>query len=121
MDINGEGIYETSFWKKSGEGPTVTEEEHFTDVLEHSFTSEDFRFTYKNGCIFASSMKWPEDGVARIRTFGKKSKNFKGVIRNVEVLGAPEGCEFQLCDEYLSVSAKGMKTTLPVGIKIMVD
>lgn len=121
MDINGEGIYETSFWKKSGEGPTVTEEGHFTDVLEHSFTSEDFRFTYKNGCIFAFSMKWPEDGVARIRTFGKKSKNFKGVIRNVEVLGAPEGCELQLCDEYLSVSAKGMKTTLPVGIKIMVD
>ena len=33
--------------KKSGEGPTVTEEGHFTDVLEHSFTSEDFRFTYK--------------------------------------------------------------------------
>lgn len=57
MDINGEGIYETSFWKKSGEGPTVTEEGHFTDVLEHSFTLEDFRFTYKNGCIFAFSMK----------------------------------------------------------------
>ena len=29
MDINGEGIYETSFWKKSGEGPTVTEEGQF--------------------------------------------------------------------------------------------
>ena len=29
-------------------------------------------------------MKWPEDGVERIRTFGKNSKNFKGVIRNVE-------------------------------------
>ena len=95
MDINGEGIYETSFWKKSGEGPTVTEEGHFTDVLEHSFTSEDFRFTYKKRLYFLPfSMKWPEDGVARIRTFGKKSKNFKGVIRNVEVLGALRDVNF---------------------------
>ena len=52
MDINGEGIYETSFWKKSGEGPTVTEEGHlqmYWNIVLHRKISD---LHIKNGCIF---------------------------------------------------------------------
>jgi len=121
LKVNGEGIYGSSYWKKHGEGPTHTKEGHFTDVLRNSFTTEDFRFTYKNGYIYAFAMRWPEDGVVRIKMLGKDSKTFHGVIKNVEVLGAPEGCRYQLCAEHLTVISDHIKTKEPVGIKITID
>ena len=121
LETNGEGIYGSHYWKKYGEGPTLTKEGHYTDILRDSFTSEDFRFTYKNGYIYAFAMKWPEDGIVRIHLLGRKSKTFNGVIKNVQILGAKEDCRYMLCDEYLTVMAEGIHTKAPVGIKITID
>ena len=45
---NGEGIYGTSYWRQFGEGEVNAVEGFFMDGDEKQFTSEDFRFTYKN-------------------------------------------------------------------------
>lgn len=121
LKVNGEGIYESTYWKKYGEGPTVTKEGHFTDVLRNPFTSEDFRYTYKNGTIYAFSMKWPEDGVVRMKYLGKASKVCNAVIKEVEVLGAPKGSRYIQCEDYLTVIAEGIQTEAPVCIKITID
>ncbi|MFI3206741.1 MAG: alpha-L-fucosidase, partial [Clostridia bacterium] len=117
MKVNGEAIYDTYPWRKYGEGPTITKEGHFTDTLRKSFTSEDFRFTFKDGTLYAFAMKWPQDGVVRIKLLGGKSKQFNAKINNVTVLGSQKS-EHILCDEYLTVMGDPMSTNEPVCIKI---
>ncbi len=120
MKINGEAIYDTFPFRKYGEGPIVTEEGHFTDTNRKSFTTEDFRFTFKNSNLYVFAMNWPQDGVVRIKTLAKKSKIFNSVIKNVEILGQKE-CEYTLCDDYLSVKGEKINTKAPVCIKITID
>ncbi|MFI3325567.1 MAG: alpha-L-fucosidase [Clostridia bacterium] len=121
FDINGEAIHGTSFWKKFGEGPTKTLEGHHTDSLRSGYTSEDFRFTYKDNVLYVFAMNWPEDGVVRIKMLGRTQKMYGSLIQSLEVLGAPNGCSHVLCDDYLTVMAPDFKTKNPVCIKIIAD
>ena len=57
MDVNGEGIYGTTPWKVFGEGEVNNEAGSFQDNDEKNFTSNDFRFTYKNGYLYAFCMR----------------------------------------------------------------
>ena len=57
MDVNGEGIYGTTPWKVFGEGEVNNEAGSFQDNDEKNFTSGDFRFTYKNGYLYAFCMR----------------------------------------------------------------
>ena len=57
MNINGEGIYGTMPWQVFGEGEVNNEAGSFQDNDEKNFTSKDFRFTYKNGFIYAFCMR----------------------------------------------------------------
>ncbi len=57
MDVNGEGIYGTMPWKVFGEGEVNNSEGSFQDNDEKEFTSKDFRFTYKNGYLYAFCMR----------------------------------------------------------------
>jgi len=68
LSINGEGIYETRHWKIFGEGPTEISEGRFGESGRKDFTSEDIRFTFKAGVIYAFALKWPENGVVKIST-----------------------------------------------------
>ena len=85
MDVNGEGIYDTVPWKVFGEGEVNNTEGSFQDNDEKLFTSGDFRFTYKNGYIYAFCMRPDSD------TFLIRSLKLKGerdiVTGSVEVLG----------------------------------
>ena len=121
LSVNGEGIYGTSHWKKYGEGPTLTPEGHFTDTLRKSFTAEDFRFTCKPGALYVFAMKWPEDGVVRIRTLGRDNRKFNGVIRKAEILGFGGEVRHILCGDYLTVMADGISSRTPVCIKLTID
>lgn len=56
MKSNGEGIYGTTPWKVFGEGDTNNVEGSFKDNDEKEFTSKDYRFTYKNGYLYAFCM-----------------------------------------------------------------
>lgn len=85
MDINGEGIYGTVPWKIFGEGEVNNSEGSFQDNDEKMFTSNDFRFTYKNGYLYAFCMR-PDS-----KSFNITSLKIKGerdiVTGSVEVLG----------------------------------
>ncbi len=85
MKINGDGIYETTPWKKFGEGEVNNIGGYFQDNDEKKFTSSDYRFTYKNGFIYAFCMR-PDSNNFLVKSFCiNGSHDFE--IANVEVLG----------------------------------
>ena len=88
LQVNGEGIYGTRPWRESGEGPTQVPEGAFTDTHRTVFTSEDIRFTAKDGAVYAHVMAWPEDGTgAHSRPWAADSIYRLGDIDSIELLG----------------------------------
>lgn len=85
MDVNGEGIYDTVPWKVFGEGEVNNTEGSFQDNEEKLFTSGDFRFTYKNGYVYAFCMR-PDSEIFLIKSL--KIKGERDIVTgSVEVLG----------------------------------
>ena len=70
LKINGEGIYGTRAWKIYGEGPTKIVEGQFHDTDAQPFAEHDFRFTTKNGMLYAIELGWPSGGEAVIHSLG---------------------------------------------------
>jgi alpha-L-fucosidase len=122
---NGEGIYETTYWQWYGEGPTQIIEGHFKDVERNPFTSQDFRFTYKKGILYAFVMKYPPDGKIFIPSL-KKENGAQGTgdfdIKSVRVLGFSNAVSFDRSTESLTLSIEGeIKTEYPVGFALQLD
>jgi alpha-L-fucosidase len=118
---NGEGIYGTTFWQRFGEGPTEVIEGAFKDTERPSFTPQDFRFTYKNGTLYAFVMKYPKDGRIVIpslkRTTAQGTGDFD--IVSARVLGYDAKVDFSRDTGALTLEVKGnIETEYPVGFAI---
>lgn len=127
MKVNGEGIYGTKHWQIYGEGPTRIAEGAFTDVNRTPFTSEDIRFTYKNGVLYAFVMQYPEDGVIKIKSYKQEDTSRVGTgdfdIRSISVLGYEDApVTFERTSEALTIQVNGeIDTDYPVCLKIVID
>lgn len=86
LKSNGEGIYDTVPWKIFGEGSVNVKHGSFTDGDEKCYTPEDFRFTYKGGCVYAFQLR-PDGGDVTIRSFRANGLYDFG-IENVKLMGA---------------------------------
>jgi len=83
----GEGIYGTRPWRAYGEGPSGSSSKPFCeDTVE--WTAADFRFTQKGGTLYAFLMRWPENGVAVIKSLRPEER-----VKSVRLLGG-EACAF---------------------------
>ncbi len=104
MDINGEGIYGTVPWRQFGEGDVNNSEGSFMDNDEKQFTSKDYRFTYKNGYLYAFCMRPDSDTflIRSLKILGERDF----VTGTVEVLG-----EYSVTDAVRSTE----------GLKIVLD
>jgi alpha-L-fucosidase len=125
MKVNGEAIYDTHVWRKSGEGPTKVEEGQFTDLTEKAFTQEDFRFTVKGDKLYVTSLCWPSDGCVTIRSLAEADASrlpvFHGIVKNVETLGTSEPCKWQRDDAGLHVQATVTANGLPVVLRVTLE
>ena len=83
--VNGEGIYGTVPWKTFGEGEVNNVAGSFQDNDEKMFTSEDFRFTFKNGYLYAFCMR-PSSQEFTIKSL-RQSGRYDIVLGSVEALG----------------------------------
>lgn len=105
MKVNGEAIYDTTYWKVFGEGPTQIPEGQFSDTDRKSFTNEDIRFTYKGGTIYAFVMNMPNTDVINIRSLRYKGAPAENeILLTAEILGYPDiTAVMNRTDETLSI------------------
>lgn len=113
---NGEGIYGTTFWKQFGEGAVNAAEGQFQDNDEKAFTSHDFRFTYKNGFLYAFQMRPDADG-AVIKSLARKNRH-DYLIESVQMLGSSMPVNFERNENGLVIHYPMPEDDLPVCFKI---
>ena len=122
LKVNGEAIYGSKAWRYTSEGPTEEVEGQFTDGSEKTYTSQDIRFTANNGCIYAIVLKCPEDGRFDIKSVSKSQDPtkpaFHGTVTGVSVLGFSDDEEFVCDEDGLHFTDSGIKSDMPVVIKI---
>jgi alpha-L-fucosidase len=105
---NGEAIFGTRPFKISGEGPPdVVTTGNFNENKGRAYTSEDMRFTVKDGRLYAIVMAWPTDGKVRLRTLATGSQLFPGEVAKVELLGAAGSLKFERRADALEVTLPG--------------
>jgi alpha-L-fucosidase len=68
LKVNGEAIYGTRPWQRFGEGPTQVAAGTMQDTKTKPYTAEDFRFTTKDGRLYAIEMAWPTTSHALIHS-----------------------------------------------------
>lgn len=104
LDVNGEAIYDTKYWRTFGEGPTEVGTGHHSEGGNKAFTGQDMRFTQKDGNIYAILMEWPEKNNVTISSI-KESDN----IKNVTMLGSDEKLTWKQTDKGLTVQMPKVK------------
>ena len=125
MKVNGEAVYGSRPWRKSGEGPVRIHEGQFTDNEEPPYTSEDIRFTVRGGSIYAFVMRFPEDGRITIRSLGdsedQNTSEFHGLIGDICMLGCEHAdVKWTKDSAGLHICTAGVKTDLPVTLKMRI-
>lgn len=124
LKINGEAIYDTKVWRKYGEGPTQIVEGQFSDGIKKNFTSEDFRFTTKDGYLYATALKCSEDGTYCIKSLGiqdaSKQANFHGVVKSVQVLGSTDEAQWSRDADGLKIKTT-YQSKAPIVFKLSID
>ncbi len=124
LATNGEAIYHTRVWRFAEEGPTAETAGQFTDSSGDRYTSEDFRFTAGNGCIYATCMHYPENGRVTIRSLADSPDQnkplFHGLIEDVSILGFDEKPQWTTDKTGLHFQTTSVKSKLPVVIKVKV-
>jgi alpha-L-fucosidase len=111
LKVNGEAIYGTA------EGPTGVEDSDYNteliskqttigsdeDIRGKGFTADDFRFTAKDGAVYAVAFGWPKDG--KLFTKALAASRLPSV-KEVRLLG------YDIPLTY-SHGAQGLRVTLP--------
>jgi alpha-L-fucosidase len=119
LNINGEGIYGTTFWKVFGEGSVNANGGYFTDNDEKPFTEEDFRFTYKGEYLYVFQMK-PSKKV-RIKSLCKHGHH-DFLIGNISLLGSNEEITFERTAEALEITLNQEPTSdFPQCFKVQIS
>ncbi|MBR5772023.1 MAG: alpha-L-fucosidase [Clostridia bacterium] len=120
MGLNGDGIYGTTFWKKFGEGEVNNEAGFFKDGDEKQYTAKDFRFTYKNGCIYAFQMR-PDGNDAVINSL-RQHESHNYIVKNVTLLSSGEKLDFDRTQDGLIIRANSnFSSDLPLCFKVEID
>lgn len=96
FEVCHEGIYGTRPFRVFSEGDTRATINGFEES-KTSWSSSDYRFTTKNGCLYAFMMCSPESGVAVIKSLNESER-----VKEVSLLGCG-GLEFNQSFGVLSV------------------
>ena len=100
MDVNGEGIHDSSAWDVCGEGSVVMKPGNLgPDQAKTPYTGQDIRFTTKDDALYAYLMAWPDSGTATIRSLASSS----GKVDSVKLLGCKEALAWEQTNDGLVV------------------
>nr|WP_329743556.1 alpha-L-fucosidase [Dyella sp. A6] len=90
LATNGQAIYGSHPWRVYGEGPTTQSAGEFKENLGQAYTAEDFRFTRKDGVLYAIELGWPASGSVTIHSVKPSDR-----VREVRLLGSSEAVHWQ--------------------------
>lgn len=125
LKINGEAIYGTDMWRKSGEGSTQIPEGQFTDGIKKNFTPQDIRFTTANGYLYATVLKRSENNDYLITSLDMQDAshhdNFCGIIKDVTVLGTDKKPIWERRADGLHIQTEYQNGDYPIVFKIEID
>lgn len=120
LSKNGDGIYETTFWRQFGEGEVNNKEGFFQDGDEKNYTANDFRFTYKNGFVYAFQMR-PDGEDAKIRAF-KKTVPHDCLVKRITLLDTGEEVEFERNENEMVIKkTPSFSSDKPICFKIEIE
>ena len=104
--VNGPAIYGTRPWRTFGEGPTRVATGMQNEGDAKPFTSEDVRFTTRDGVLYALVLGWPAGRAVTIASLAHGAPHAAGEVREVSLLGGPARLEF-------TRDARALVVTLP--------
>lgn len=125
LTINGEAIYGSKVWRYSAEGPTKIQEGQFADSEARGYTSKDIRFTVNGGALYASVLKYPENGHVDITRLAAADAShlplFHGIIKDISILGFEEKPRYTRDETGLHIHTTSVQSEYPVVFKILLD
>jgi len=121
LKVNGEAIYDTTYWRTFGEGPTEIVEGQFTDGITKIFTNEDIRFTVKGSYLYATVLVYPNNGIVQIKSLKENAAHFHGMIKQIKILGVEEQPAWERTDEALVIKTTSVRSETPVVLRIELD
>ncbi len=119
LKVNGEGIYGTTPWLKYREGEAKVASGAFSEG-DVPYTDKDFRFTYKNGAVYAFCMNPSENKSVTVKSL---AAGFRGtLVKKVTVLANGEEPEFSADENGLHFTlSSAVSGGLPVCYKIELE
>jgi alpha-L-fucosidase len=103
LKVNGEAIYGTRPWKVFGEGPTQVAAGAFHDTDTQPYSARDFRFTEKNGTLYAIELGWPANHEAVLHSLTPATLGDGKQIHSIQLLGSEANLQFEQLAEGLRV------------------
>ena len=120
LSVNGEGIYDTIPWKTFGEGKANVKDGFFQDNKDKGYSVKDFRFTYKNGAIYAFWMKPCKNKAAKMKSF--KIINEDLLVKSVTLLENGNKLQFERNKKYMEIRLpENVESDLPLCFKIELE
>ncbi|MDD4590401.1 MAG: alpha-L-fucosidase [Parabacteroides sp.] len=93
LNVNGESIYGTGCWKKSGEGNTESTRGSFSDNQAVSYTAQDLRFTIKKNDFYVIALNWSDKIL--VKSLNKATIDDAKIL-NISLLGSKEKIDWKL-------------------------
>lgn len=102
LDQNGEAIYGSRPWRVFGEGPTEIADGSFQETKTKPYTAKDFRFTTRDGRLYALQLSAPEGEQALIASIKPADQ-----VRSVTALSTSRPVAFSQTAEGLRLAVGG--------------
>ncbi len=109
LKINGEAIYDTTYWKTFGEGPTAVSTGHVSESKDKPFTAEDLRFTTREESLYVTGLAWPTDNRITVKSLARGSEFYPEEIASVTMLGSDQKLHWTRDEQGLTVELPSTK------------
>ncbi len=101
MDVNREGIYDSSAWDIWGEGQVVMKPGNLgPEQARTPYTAADIRYTTRNQAVYAYAMAWPANRRLTLHALSSTA----GAISKVSLLGSNQALAWHQTPEGLIVT-----------------
>jgi alpha-L-fucosidase len=108
---NGEAIYGSRAWRVFGEGPTEIADGSFQETKTKPYTAKDFRFTTRDGRLYALQLSEPDGPEAVIASIKPADK-----VRSVTALSTGRPVAFTQTPDGLRLAVGGQPAGHPAYV-----